>query len=295
METAKPFKTIDEQIDILLDRGLLIPDTEKAKIILSEHNYYRLSGYTLTLRKNDVFYPGVTFENVLELYFFDMRLRALLFAFLESIEISIRTHIGYYYGKDYGPLGYSDPRNFFPQSKHQEFLDVCAQAVEHSGSEAFIKHHKDKYNGDIPVWVLVETLSFGVLSRFFKAMPYSVQRQIRKNHYPKVPKSEFIAGWLHSLTVLRNVCAHRGRLYNRNLAIPVSFAKEDRQSLNEQGVSVAGASQSVFGYMLCLKRLAHEKGRWKSLLSNIQKLAKEYPFVLLKHYGFPDEWEMMLK
>ena len=92
---VKQFKTIDEQIKILESRGLIIDDREKAKQSLSNLNYYRLSGYTLTLRKNDRFYKNVKFSEVMQIYNFDMELRAALMYLLESIEISMRTYIAY--------------------------------------------------------------------------------------------------------------------------------------------------------------------------------------------------------
>jgi len=74
----KPFKTISEQIDILKQKNLIINDEKAAANILAHINYYRLSGYTLTLRKNDRFYNNVSFEQVMQIYNFDAELRAVL-------------------------------------------------------------------------------------------------------------------------------------------------------------------------------------------------------------------------
>ena len=60
----KDFKTIDEQIEILRSRGLTIKDEAEAKDFLLRNNYYRVSGYSLTLRKNDVFAKSATFQNI---------------------------------------------------------------------------------------------------------------------------------------------------------------------------------------------------------------------------------------
>ena len=88
-QDIKPFKTIEEQIAILEDRGLIIEDEDYAKKSLSNLNYYRLSAYTLTLRKDDCFYDNVRFSDVMQIYNFDMELRAALMYLLESIEVSI--------------------------------------------------------------------------------------------------------------------------------------------------------------------------------------------------------------
>lgn len=93
LQDIKPFKTIEEQIAILRERGLLIDDEEKAKLFLTNLNYYRLSAYTLTLRKENMFYDNVHFSDVMQIYNFDMELRAALMYLLESIEVSMRTHM----------------------------------------------------------------------------------------------------------------------------------------------------------------------------------------------------------
>ena len=55
----KEFKTIDEQIDILKSRGLSIPDEGLARQFLMRNNYYRISGFSLTLRDHDKFYKNL--------------------------------------------------------------------------------------------------------------------------------------------------------------------------------------------------------------------------------------------
>lgn len=66
---TKEFKTIEEQMDLLVSRGLSIPDRKKAAEFLYENNYYRVSGYSLTLRKHDRFYPSVSFQNIIDILY----------------------------------------------------------------------------------------------------------------------------------------------------------------------------------------------------------------------------------
>ena len=62
----KEFKTIDEQLNILKSRGLTIDDEEKASVFLLHNNYYRVSGYSLTLRNHDVFSKTASFQNIID-------------------------------------------------------------------------------------------------------------------------------------------------------------------------------------------------------------------------------------
>ena len=166
---VKPFKTVDEQIEILLKRGLIVDDVEEAKQLLLNFNYYRISAYSLTLRKNDAFYHNIHFHDIMQIYNFDMELRASILYLLEYIEVSIRTHIGYYHSAVYGPLGYLDCSTFKEINRYEKFKTDYETAIEEYGyKEVFVMHHKEIYDGQFPVWVLVELLSFGSLSRVFK-------------------------------------------------------------------------------------------------------------------------------
>lgn len=89
-ENVKPFKTYDEQISLLKSRGLIISDDDKAREILKRMNYYRLSAYSLTLRKDDVFYPGVSIEDIVALYDFDAKLRSIIFEYSSKVETTLR-------------------------------------------------------------------------------------------------------------------------------------------------------------------------------------------------------------
>lgn len=83
MAKEKPFLTLDQQIELLKKRKLNIPDnqTEEVKKFLLNNNYYKISGYTLTLRKNDEFYPNASFDNIKQIYEFDKRLRHSILSF----------------------------------------------------------------------------------------------------------------------------------------------------------------------------------------------------------------------
>ena len=141
VQDVKPFKTIEEQIAILEDRGLIIEDEEYAKKSLANLNYYRLSAYTLTLRKDDHFYDNVHFSDVMQIYNFDMELRAALMYLLESIEVSMRTYIGYYHAQSFGALGYYAETAFENADRFHKFeIDYKAAIAEYGDKEVFVRH-----------------------------------------------------------------------------------------------------------------------------------------------------------
>ena len=70
---------------------MTIVNKDYAKEFLLKNNYYRISGYSLTLRNHDIFYPGTTFQNIVDIYNFDRILRNILAKYLEIIEVTIKS------------------------------------------------------------------------------------------------------------------------------------------------------------------------------------------------------------
>lgn len=293
-QDIKPFKTIEEQLDILESRGLLIEDREAAKKFLANLNYYRLSAYTLTLRKDDHFYENVHFSDVMQIYNFDMELRAVLMYLLENIEVSMRTYIGYYHAKSFGALGYYHAAAFEDVDRFHKFeLDYKAAIEEYGNKEVFVRHHKETYDGKFPIWVLVELLTLGSLSRLFKNLTPDVRKEICKNNYGKI-NDEYIGNWLQGCTILRNICAHRGRLFNRQIPFSLRLGKKDKQVLRDGNTSINKATKQLFAYLIVMRKMVPYETVWNIFTRKLVELEKKYPFVRLDYYGFTEEWKEIL-
>lgn len=88
--------TYSEQIACLRDKhGLTIENEEWAASVLSSVNYYRLSAYGIGLidKATDCYPAGTSFNMLYSLYRFDSKLRNLLIAIIEYIEIEFRTKL----------------------------------------------------------------------------------------------------------------------------------------------------------------------------------------------------------
>ncbi len=294
LREIKHFSTIDEQIDILMNRGLIIDDIEEARKVLSYISYYRLSAYTLTLRRDDQFYNNVHFSDVLQIYCFDMELRAALMYLLESIEVSMRTYIGYYHAKKYGSLGYYDENAFEDIERFQKFESDYKAAIEEYGDkEAFVKHHNDVYGGQFPFWVLLELLTLGTLSRLFKNLTPEIRSEICRDHYGKINDS-YIGNWLQGCTILRNICAHRGRLFNRQIPFTIRLGRKDKQIFRDNMISINRAGKQLYAYLIVIKKLVPDENAWKTFSGKLVELEKKYPFVRLDYYGFVGDWKKVL-
>ena len=103
---SKPFKSLEDQVDLLESRGLIIDDRDMALEYLQRINYYKISAYSLTLRKNDTFYKNIHFSNIIELYDFDNDFRLNYLKYSIHVETASKSYIAYYHTREYGPLGY---------------------------------------------------------------------------------------------------------------------------------------------------------------------------------------------
>ena len=293
----KPFKTIEEQISILEERGLIIEDKAYASKCLENLNYYRISGYTLTLRKNDKFYNGITFENAMQIYNFDKELKLLVLKYLEDIEIALRTHIGYVLGSqdtsDDATLSYLNADNFVSPVHHEDVMKELQGAIGDNKNEAFIKHHQTKYNGKLPVWAIVETLSFGALSRLFAALNQSIKNEICEKYYYGI-RPQIIENIMEGLVVLRNICAHHSRLYNRGIPNTPRISKEDINYYISQGYQSNEIGKKLFFRLVMIDRLTDNKSFVDNLASDIEKLYEKYPFVKMSHYGIKSNWQNIM-
>jgi len=281
----KHAKTFEEQLLILQDRGIIVDNPQEALSALQKVNYYRLVAYGLTLKdgsKEDAYLEGTTFSKLISIYEFDKKLRQLLLGALESIEIAFRAHISYHHSHEYGALGYLDSSNFSNSEYHVKFLINLERFLKDSKTELFVTHHQTKYSGVFPVWVAIEVLSFSTLSMLFKNLKNKDKSYISKKYYNVHFK--YIQSWLHTLTTIRNICAHHGRLYGKKLSIQPQLFDEIREKVS---------SDEIFVAILVLSKLLSSSERL-NLSTSLKALIDEYDeFIDISHLGFPKDWDSL--
>lgn len=274
-----------QQIENLKNLGLRIDDEEKAIEFLNNVSYFRLIKAFGIKEKNSNFPDGVTFENIKGLYIFNAKLRHLLFAQLEKVEVNLRCRIANYFSCKYGVFGYKDANNFRIPEYHTRFLIDIETEIKRNNKAAFVRNFKDNYEGgDLPFYALVELFSFGMLSKFFKNMKNSDKKEIAKAYGVGY---KYLESWFEHLAFVRNICAHYGRLYNSNLTIT--------PKLYEQYTNLKVSSLRVFASLICLKHLLPNNDHWHKFIVKVSLLIEDFPCVNPNYMGFPDkDWEIIL-
>lgn len=269
----KDFQTIDEQIEILRSRGLTIEDETEAKDFLLRNNYYRVSGYSLTLRKNDVFAKSATFQN---------------------IEVQMKSIYAYEFTKVYGPLGYLDTANFSNQAKHKEIVDKANQQKrQRLAHEAYLKHFINDLRQEIPLWAYVDLLTISDISFLYSISERPLKKTIAHRFGLTMNRGPEILGqYMHSMTIIRNLCAHGSRIYNRLFEQKPSLNKKEQALLIRREDGTMDNSH-FFGFFLIMRRLLPAEN-FAEMKEAVIALTEKYPFVRMDYYGFRDDWKEKL-
>lgn len=216
----KRFKSLDEQIEILESKGLIIEDYSFAKDVLLRENYFFLNGYRHLLMKSPkdrTFIEGATFKELYSIFLFDRRLRNIMFKNLLIIENNLKSIFSYQLSKKYGyrEKEYLNVKNFTNDPakgrKVKDLLNKMKRQISVNGPQHnATMHYMTKY-GYIPLWVLVKVLSFGVVSDFYSILKPDDKVGIADVYGINV---ESLEDFLPILSNYRNLCAHEDILYD---------------------------------------------------------------------------------
>lgn len=245
MRYQKPHLSLDQQLELLRQRGLLISNPDESRRALAEIGYYRLAAYLYPFRKPkpedlrtthwnyrfDEFEPSSTFESAIAIYDFDRRLRHVLFEGLELLEVGLRSRISNCAGTvdvfihlkpellDADECARRSKGS--SKTRYDQWRSKYREQVRRASGEDFIKHHRSRYgehhrsryDDELPVWLALEVSDFGSITHLYNLLPKDVKNEIAR--YFGVTQGAMFASWLRSFNYTRNLVAHHSRIWNR--------------------------------------------------------------------------------
>lgn len=294
---AKPPLAIDDQLDRLASRGVIIKDRNSARHYLSYISYYRFCGYAIEFEDEPVsgekrYRCGTTFEQILDCCNFDRKLRLFVIDAIERIEIAIRAVMINELALKYNDAHwYLNKSLFLPQFKHADLIQSIKKETKYNvrdGSyqnkkqERFIRHYFNKYQKpELPaVWMVAEVLPLGSWSMIFANLADRENQKIICKHFGI--NYVLMKSWLHVLTYLRNLCAHHSKLWSRNFTLKPVIAKKYGQQLKKNSRFSAQAA--------ILKIFLDVISPGNSWSKNLRKLIDDHPNVDISKMGFESNW-----
>lgn len=315
----KEFKTIEEQLDILKSKGMQIDinDEEAANILICGNYYNIINGYKdLFLNKDEeqeTFYEGTTFSEVYALYEFDRQIRTIIFEAILRVENLLRSLISYSFSKKYGNNNYLKIENFdnlpanskesnkIKQISHiqgliSELHGVISKAV---GKKDYITHYIMTY-GFVPLWVLVNDMSLGQLSKFYSLMKQPERIEVAK-HWDDLLHND-LESYIKVLAHFRNLCAHDDRVYNSktSVLIPNTIYHSNLNILQNENGNYLNGKKDFFSLLITFKVLLSPKefntifnkvnGRIESLSTKINSISIQK---IKDSMGLPQNWKLI--
>jgi abortive infection bacteriophage resistance protein len=317
----KPWLPIEDQLHKLRSRGVEVPDVEAGLQLLRSVGYYRLTGYLYPFRKSeeyvddqdrsrirvlDTYRAGTSMTNAASLIDFDRELRLLVLDGIERIEISLRTQIGYQFGRR-SAFAHLDPVLFTttftdrfvdPEtgessaSSHEQWLGRMRDRQAES-DEAFVAHFRDKYEDQMPIWALTEIMEMGHLGRLYRGSINSVATELA--HSYGAPSKKVMQSWIGSLIYVRNVSAHHARLFNRKLVNAPSRPKQGEAPVLDHLRDASSAKQifgvyNVLAVMAYLLRSIEPHGDWAHRTARLIDAFPSTGHIGINAMGVPSGW-----
>lgn len=281
-EIMKEAKTIEEQLEILEKRGLIIENRDRAIETLRNVNYYTLTGYLFPFKKSNIYQKGTSMNLAIRLYHFDNEIRNVLTALMVEAEEKLKTRIAYNIAIAHSddPLIYTDV-NYF--KNHSHFMADFQSNVRNNREVPFVKHHIQKYRSQFPIWVAVNLFTLGNLKYLYKNIPSRDRKNISRE-FNVSPKT--LDSWIDTLRILRNKLAHNMRLYE------TTFQKTPKL---EKHHSIRITNNRLFANFVLLKYLLDDSEVWQSAIVNLDKIFVKYQdSIELSSIGFPKDWKTIL-
>lgn len=296
MKYQKPPTTIQQQLDLLIKRGMLINE-EAATHYLSHIGYYRLRGYWIPFEKKDsptadhAFQSGTKIEDVLNLYVFDRELRLLVIDGIERIEVSVRNQWVEVLAQSEGAHAYLNSVLFHSNKQFGRCLAEISSEFERS-KEIHIQHYKKCYREpDLPpIWAVAEIMTLGQFSHWLSNLKSkSLKTKIAQGYGLD---ESMLCSFLHHLTFIRNICAHHCRLWNRAITVTMKLPRSKPQSLTsviEYGPDPNQAPRKIYNTLVMIAYLLDyisPDNLWKERLV----ILVEKHLIDATAMGFPENW-----
>ena len=304
MRSNKEFKKLDEQIEILRNKGMIVDNPDYAADVLFRENYFFLNGYRHLFMKsetNKTYIPGTTFEELYSLFLFDRTFRNIMFKNILNIENNIKSIMSYHLSLRYGyhEKDYLDHKNFTANpEKSRQVSDIIKkmkrQIRSNVGTHSATMHYVNSY-GYIPMWVLVKVLSFGIIGELYSILKKEDQINIADVYNLD---SDTLNNYLVLLSNYRNLCAHEDIVFDNKTQRIIGDTRYHRMlKIPVTNDEYAYGKNDVFALIIVMKQML-KNDEFKNMcleidhaFKNLELNIKTIPLSKVQDkMGFPSNW-----
>lgn len=222
LSMGRKAKPLQEQVELLRKRGMSVDDPERARELLLEIGWYRLSLYWFPFetrypdRMSDThrFREGTKFRDAMFLYAFDFNLRTTLIKYLERIETAFRTYMIHIVSTRYpeSPTWFADPNVVRREDAHS-FERAIYYPLKRQSAEIILHHRRFPRDKFAPAWKTLEFVTLGTMVNLFDSLRSTGLRQAIASHFG-IHDERVFRNYMEIIRSLRNICAHGNVLYS---------------------------------------------------------------------------------
>lgn len=297
----KEFKTIEEQIEILKNRNLIVDEIQAREIFKENNYYYVINGYKdLFIDKTkteETYKSNVELKEIYSLYKFDIDLRMIFLKYTLLLERKLDTYIAYEFSKKYGHKDYLKENNFENNQKNNIRIvklihDINTNMMEQlNNGNKMLNHYINQY-GYVPLWVLIRIVTFGQVSKFYSLMKQTDQNNIARNF---LVREKNLRIYINNLAIIRNICAHDEKLFDIRLRKSISMTSiHTKYNLSLKNVSYCNGFKDLFSIVIIFKELLASdefENFYNEIIKLVDKLEKNIHSIsfnsILDKMGFP--------
>ena len=232
---------------------------------------------------------STTFDQIVLNYHFDKKLRSIFSEYLERIEVCLRAKLTNYFSLNHGFFWYCDDELYVDKTVHTSINEEIA-SIYNEPQERFLKSFKAKYTLEImpPSNMAMEVLTLGKLTNLFRGLANKEEKQNIASDFGLPPT--VLSTWFIFLSIIRNICAHHGRLWNRKLTA-YKPTIPNRKKFKFPGELPANFNQTVYGAISIIDRLLSNTNSTNNFTKKIEDLLNEFPHINTHYMGFPADWK----
>lgn len=274
-----------------------------AKQLIRNTNYYNLiNGYKEPfLQPNtsyEKYFPGTTFEEIYALYEFDRKLRIITLEYILEIEKQVKSLIACCFSKVHGHKNYLKLENFdtLGQKKYGQVCNLLSSLYKkislNIDKDLSVSHYVSGKNY-IPLWVLVNTLSMGDISKFYSNMVQRERNDVARRLKWGV-KEHQLASCLFFLSTIRNRCAHDERLYSYLSYVNLCNNKYFHYFHKTSNTNSYFAVMVAFKMLLSTQRYQTYHKQIESLFNELSSQLSTISIKKIRgKMGIPDNWRRL--
>lgn len=323
----KPPLPVPQQLELLKQRGLTILNEERAQRFLEVVTLFRLSPYMRPFQQpsdtDHGFMAGTTLRQIVAVYNFDRELRNLIMDAIERFEVAVRAGINNHMSNSASDAHwYQESLNFNRYYDHARLLNEIQKKLDEEKSaylrearkidnsrapepaktlrkeqrrrDNYFRYYGQEYDQPElpPSWAVLEELSIGSLSHLYSG----IARDADRKHIAKRfgVSQEVLASWLHTLTFVRNCCAHHARLWNRELSVPPKLPNKDSNwQIPRASSALPDPDRRIYIVLMMLTHLMQHVSPDSRWVLRLKTLLERDADISLPSMGFPESWQTM--